>query len=189
MYLDASQRGDRWAEGMMRNLLAMLGLWGGRAAESVPHGEAAYKLFMEMRDWYGEMISAGVSGPLVARSRPRRRRVRGARPEHPPRGRAIAQPGPRGRGGADDVRGRAGRDPRPFGTGAADRRRAGPRDRLARLARGDRLDRPPTWLGRRSPRLVSSASSTTASRMATRPARSPWPARPTATPTVPGRCR
>ena len=25
----------------MRNLLAMLGLWGGRAAESVPHGEAA----------------------------------------------------------------------------------------------------------------------------------------------------
>src|SRR5262245_20111870 len=45
----------------------MLGLWGGRAAESVPHGEAAYKLFMEMRDWYGEMISAGVHGrALVA---------------------------------------------------------------------------------------------------------------------------
>jgi tetratricopeptide (TPR) repeat protein len=62
MYIDAGQRGDRWAEGMMRNLLAMLGLWGGRAAESVPHGEAAYKLFTEMRDWYGEMISAGVLG-------------------------------------------------------------------------------------------------------------------------------
>ncbi len=62
MYVEASQRGDRWAEGMMRTLLAMLGLWGGRAAESVPHGEAAYKLFMEMRDWYGEMISAGVLG-------------------------------------------------------------------------------------------------------------------------------
>jgi tetratricopeptide (TPR) repeat protein len=62
IYVEAGQRGDRWGEGMMRNLLAMLNLWGGRAAESVPHGEASYKLFMDMRDWYGEMISAGVLG-------------------------------------------------------------------------------------------------------------------------------
>ena len=189
MYLDASQRGDRWAEGMMRNLLAMLGLWGGRLAESVPHGEAAYKLFMEMRDWYGEMISAGVLGrSLLAVGRVDEgfavldQSIRRA-------GRAIAQPGPCGRGGADDVRGRAGRDPRPFGTGAADRRRAGPRDRLARLARGDRLDRPPTWLGHRRPRPSRTPRRRRPAERLRGQRCSPWPARPMATPTVPGRCR
>src|SRR2546421_40895 len=70
MYVEAGQRGDRWAEGMMRVLLAMLGLWTGRADEAVPHGEAAYRLFTGMRDWYGEMISAGVLGrALIAGGR------------------------------------------------------------------------------------------------------------------------
>src|SRR5581483_2358603 len=62
IYLEASRRGDHWAEGMMRVLLAMLGLWGGRASTTVPHAESAYKLFTDMRDWYGEMVSAGVLG-------------------------------------------------------------------------------------------------------------------------------
>jgi tetratricopeptide (TPR) repeat protein len=67
MYIEAGQRGDPWAEGMMRNLLAMLGLWSGRAEQAVPHGEAAYRLFTRIRDWYGEVVAAGVLGrALVA---------------------------------------------------------------------------------------------------------------------------
>ena len=119
MYVEAGQRGDRWAEGMMRNLLAMLGLWGGRAAESVPHGEAAYKLFTEMRDWYGEMISAGVLGR--ARRRTHRRRFRCPRTEHRASVRVAPEPGAPGCGGPAHVRGRAGWDARPWIAGAADR--------------------------------------------------------------------
>ena len=71
----------------------MLGLWGGRAAESVPHGEAALQAVhadarLVRRDDLRRRSRSG-----AARCRARRRRVRRPRREHPPRVRAAPRSG------------------------------------------------------------------------------------------------
>src|SRR5581483_4050766 len=53
----ARQSGDRWAYGMMRNLLAGVRLWRGRTREALEHAEQAQRIFAEIDDAIGLTMS------------------------------------------------------------------------------------------------------------------------------------
>jgi class 3 adenylate cyclase/tetratricopeptide (TPR) repeat protein len=60
--VDAKDRADPWAIGMMLTLRASIRLWTGRSVDAIEPAEESVEKFRSMGDWYGQLMSLGTLG-------------------------------------------------------------------------------------------------------------------------------